>query len=211
MANITNGTDTPAGTAPAADPTPTPTTNPNPLLADAQDKIAQVRALAAAFPEEADQNTLTSQDVRLANGTSVQFLERAAQLAEAVPAVGAAVDTNVTVFRDAIYSELAYGALVDQLDTLARQVEMAIVSRKLKAVKVARSLYQVAKVYVNTDAGTPMKPHVQELKQTLQRKRKTKAKPANAPTPTSATTVPAPAPASPTAATPPAATQTIKA
>lgn len=211
MANITNGTGTPAGTAPAADPTPTPTTNPNPLLADAQDKIAQVRALAAAFPDEADQNTLTSQELGLANATSVQFLEKAAQLAEAAPAVGAAVDTDVTVLRDAIYSELAYGALVDQLDALARQVEMAILSRKLKAVKVARSLYQIAKVYVNTDAGTPLKPHVQELKRTLQRKRKKAVKPANAPTPTPAATVTAPAPASPTTVTAPAATETIKA
>jgi hypothetical protein len=200
MANTTNGTGTSAGTAPAADPTPTPTTSPNPLLADAQDKIAQVRALAAAFPEEADQNTLTSQELGLANATSVQFLEKAAQLAEAAPAVGAAVDTDVTVLRDAIYSELAYSALVDQLDTLARQVEMAILSRKLKAVKVARSLYQVAKVYVKTDAGTPLKPHVQELKQTLQRKRKKAVKPATAP-----------APASPSTVAPPAATQTIKA
>ena len=76
-------------------------------------------------------------------------------------------------------------------------VGMAIASRKLKAVKVARSFYQVAKVYVNTEAGTPMKPHVEELKQTLHRKRKTKAKPAKAPT---STTV-----------APPATTQTIKA
>lgn len=195
MSNVINGTGTPAaGTAPAADPTPTPITNPNPLLADAQDKIAQVRALAAAFPEEPDQNTLTIQDRRLATATPVQFLERAAQLAEAVPTVGAAVDTNVTVLRDAIYWELAYSALVDQINTLARQVEMAIFSRKLKAVKVARSLYQVAKVYVGTDAGTPMKPHVQELKQTLHRKRKTSAKAPAAPPPTPAT------PATPAAA-----------
>jgi len=166
-------------------------------LADAQDKIAKLLTLAASFPEEPDQNSLTSTDLRLASATPVQFLERVAQLAEAVPVVGAAVDTNVSVLRNAVYSELAYGALVDQLNTLARQVEMAIVSRKLKAVKVARSFYQVAKVYVNTDAGAPMKPHVQELKQTLHRKRKTKAKPAKAPTPT------------PVA--PPAATQTIKA
>jgi len=49
MNNITNGTSTPAaGTVPAADPTPT---SPNPLLADAQDKIAQVRApLPLRFP-----------------------------------------------------------------------------------------------------------------------------------------------------------------
>jgi nucleotide-binding universal stress UspA family protein len=207
MANITNGTGTQAGTTPAVDPTPT--TNPNPLLADAQDKIAQLLTLAASFPEEPDQNSLTSTDLRLANATSVQFLERAAQLAEAVPVVGAAVDTNVTVLRNAVYSELAYGALVDQLTTLARQVGMAIISRKLKAVKVARSFYQVAKVYVNTEAGTPMKPHVQELKQTLQRKRKKAVKPAKAPTP--ATTGTAPAPASPTTVVPPAATQTIKA
>ena len=211
MTNTTNGTGTPAGTTPAADPAPIPTTNPNPLLADAQDKIAKLQALAASFPEEPDQNSLTSTDLRLATATSVQFLERAAQLAEAVPVVGAAVDTNVSVLRNAVYSELAYGALVDQLNTLARQVGMAIASRKLKAVRVARSFYQVAKVYVTTDAGAPMKPHVQELKQTLQRKRKTKAKPAKAPTPTPATTGTTPAPASPTTVTPPAATQTIKA
>src|ERR1700682_3902806 len=195
MTNTTNGTGTQAGTVPAADPTPIPTTNPNPLLADAQAKIAQLLTLAASFPEEPGQNSLTSTDLRLATATSAQFLERAAQLAEAVPVVGAAVDTNVTVLRNAVYSELAYGALVDQLNTLARQVGMAIASRKLKAVKVARSFYKVAKVYVSTDAGAPMKPHVQELKQTLQRKRKKAAKPAKAPTPTPVTSGTAPAPA----------------
>lgn len=188
MSNVISGTGTPAGTAPAADPTPTPTptTNPNPLLADAQDKIAQVRALAAGFPEEADQNTLTSKDARLAASTPVQFLERAAQLAEAAPTIGATVNMDVTVLRDAIYWELAYSGLVDQINTLGRQVEMAIVSRKLKAVKVARNLYKVAKGFVATDAGTPMKPHVQELKQTLRRKQKTK--PATTPVPAPATT-----------------------
>ena len=161
-------------TAPAADSTTTPSTNPNPLQADAQEKIAQVRALAASFPGQADQNALTVRERRLANGTPVQFLERAAQLAEAASALGATVD--VALLRDAVYWELAYGGLVDQINTLGRQVEMAIVSRKLKAVKAARSLYQMAKVYAATDEGRSMKPKVQELKETLRRKRKTAPK-----------------------------------
>src|SRR5260370_10150786 len=102
---------TPAGATPAAAPAPIPTTNPSPLLADAQDKIAKLQALAASFPEEPDQNSLTSTDLRLATATSVQFLERAAQLAEAGPVGGAAVGTNVSVLRHAVYSGLAYGAL----------------------------------------------------------------------------------------------------
>src|SRR5258708_22414407 len=115
MPNTTNGPGTQAGTAPAADPTPNPTTNPNPLLADAQDKIAKLLTLAASFPEEPDQNSLTSTDLRLASATPVQFLERVAQLAEAVPVVGAAVGTNVTRFRHALYSELAHRAIVGPL------------------------------------------------------------------------------------------------
>lgn len=145
-----------------------------------------MRALAAAFPEEADQNALTVRERRLANSTPVQFLERAAQLAEAAPAIGAAMDADVDLLRDAVYWELAYSALVDQINTLGRQVEMAIVSRKLKAVKVARNLYQIARVYVGTPAGAPLKPQVQELKETLRRKRKTSPKPAPAAPPTAA-------------------------
>jgi hypothetical protein len=63
------------------------------------------------------------------------------------------MDADVDLLRDAVYWELAYSALVDQINTLGRQVEMAIVSRKLKAVKVARNLYQIARVYVATPAA----------------------------------------------------------
>ena len=69
--------------------------------------------------------------------------------------------------RDAIASELAPGGVVDETRTLTSRLEDANTRKKLKAVKVARDVYRVAKSFVATDLGNAVKPHVDEMKRAL--------------------------------------------
>jgi hypothetical protein len=155
--------------------TPVPDTTPiNPQTADAQEKIARLRAMADEFPEDAEVPPLTSAEIRLANSTSAHFLEKAALFAEAAPNVGGALSIQTTLLRDAVVSEFAYGGVIDEARTLIRRVERSIVRKKLNAVKTARGLYKVAKGYVAMDTGNPMTPHVLEMKRALRKPRRTK-------------------------------------
>ncbi|HUP61285.1 MAG TPA: hypothetical protein VNA69_12780 [Thermoanaerobaculia bacterium] len=99
---------------------------------------------------------------------------------EAAPSVGSAVAADVVVLRDAIAFELAYGGVREEARALARRIDMAILRRKLKAVKSARGVYRVAKGFVTVDAGDAMRPHVSEMKRSLggRRRRKNGASPA---------------------------------
>lgn len=136
----------------------------NRFTPDAQERIARLRAMGAEFPDETEPRALTPAEVRLARGTTVAALEKAAVLAEAAPRIAVA---EVTELRDAIGFELAYGGLRDAALALARRVDQAILRRKLKAVKSARGLYRVAKGYVTLDSGDSVRTHVTEMKRTL--------------------------------------------
>ena len=162
MENKTNTQAVAAADAPAP---------PNPPTVDAQEKIARLRAIEADFPNESDPKPLTKAELRLATVTAMAFLEKAALFAEAAPDVGGALAVDCAVLRDAIAYELAYGGVVDETQALARRVQMAIARKKLKAVKVARALYRVAKGYVTSDAGDLVKTHVREMGRALNRHR----------------------------------------
>jgi hypothetical protein len=177
--------------------TPNPITSeagtpaPSPQTVDAQERIARLRAIADDFPDEASPKPLTTAERRLASRTSVAFLEKAAVFAEAAPNVGVALSVDTLVLRDAIASDLATGGIVDETRTLTSRLEDANTRKKLKAVRLARGIYRVAKSYVTTDLGYVVKPHVEEMKRTLQRPYASKKK-----------TVPAKPPATTPAVTP---------
>lgn len=162
---------------------PGPVTEPaNKFTPDAQERMARLRAMAAEFPDEADPKQLTLAEIRLARSTSAAALENAAILIEAAPAVSGAIAADAVELRDAIAFELAYGGVRDEARALARRIDMAILRRKLKAAKVARGLYRVAKGFVTVDAGDAVRPHVREIKRALggRRRRKTGAAPGTA-------------------------------
>ena len=154
-------------------PEPAQTPAANRFTPDAQERIARLRAMAAEFPDASEPQTLTEKDIRLARQTSVAALEKAALFAEAAPGMGAPV-TNVSELREAIAFEIAYGGVRDEARALARNVEHAILRRKLKAAKTARGLFKIAKGYVTLDVGDPVKPHVDEMKRSLTRARRKK-------------------------------------
>ncbi len=56
--------------------------------------------------------------------------------------------------RYAIASELATGGVADETQILTSLMQAANTRKKLKAVKVARDIYRVAKSLVATDLGT---------------------------------------------------------
>ena len=182
MATTSPPTGTPATGTPAA----------SPQTLDAQDKIARLRAIANDFPDDVEPKPLTSAERQLANRTSIVFVEKAAVFAEAAPNIGVALSVDTVSLRDAIASDLAYGGVVDETRTLTSRMEAANIRKKLKAVKVARGLYRVAKGYVTTDLGNAVTPHVDEMKRALQRPRtKKKAAPTEPPPAAPPPTVPA--------------------
>jgi hypothetical protein len=142
----------------------------NPFLTDVQEKIAQLRAIASAFPDPGDPQALTTKELRLATATSLRFLEKAAVFIEASPALGGAL-SEVATLRDAIAAELAWGGIVDEAKALLRRVETAMARKKLRAAKAARALYRVGKSFVTSDAGDAMKPHVDEMGRALKRRK----------------------------------------
>jgi hypothetical protein len=156
-------TSPPTGTPPAGTPVASPQT------LDAQDKIARLRAIADDIPDEAQPKPLTTAERQLASRTPIVFVEKAAVFAEAAPNIGVALSVDTAALRDAIASDLAYGGVVDETRTLTSRMEAANIRKKLKAVKVARGIYRVAKGYVTTDLGNAVTPHVDEMKRALQR------------------------------------------
>jgi len=145
----------------------------NRFTLDAHERTERLRAMAAEFPDESDPRPLTPVEIRLARQTIPAALEKAAFFAETTPGVSGTI-ADVEELRDAIAFELAYSNVRDQARNFARRVDMAIMRRKLKAVRTARGLYRLAKGYAGTDAGDSVKTHVADLKRTLVRPRRKK-------------------------------------
>lgn len=151
---------------------PGPASEPaNKFTPDAQERMARIRAMAAAFPDDADPRPLTTAEVRLARSTSAATLESAAIFVEAAPSVGGPV-ANAGELRDAIAFELAYAGVRDEARALARRIDHAIMRRKLKATRAARAVYRMAKGFLTVDAGDAVRPHVTELKRSLATRRR---------------------------------------
>jgi hypothetical protein len=144
----------------------------NRFTPDAQERMARLRAMAAAFPDDEEPKALSPAEVRLARSTSVAALENGALLIDAAPSISNVAD--VVELRDAIAFELAYGGVRDEARSLARRVDMAILRRKLKAARTARGVYRIAKGLVTIDAGDAVRPHVTEMKRSLRGRRRRK-------------------------------------
>lgn len=161
----------------------------NRYIAEALELVNRIRAIAALFPEESEPRRLRPSDLRLANITSAEALEQAAVLAEAAPNVGGSL-ANVHGLRDTINYLFANAKVREEAVTLLRRIDNTLARKKLRAVKLARALYQVAKVYAASEAGDGVKPHVAQMERTLRRKRRKAAAPAEqAPAPVPAAAV----------------------
>ena len=155
--------------------TPAPEPIPNGFTPDALERMARLRAMAAEFPDEADpKKVLTLPEIRLARQTSLAALEKAAVFAEAGPNVGAP-SANAAEMRDAIAFELAYTGVRDEARELARRIDLAILRRKVKAVKGARGLVRMAKSFATLEEGEEVRSRVTDMKRAFTRPRRKKA------------------------------------
>lgn len=171
--NQQNVTGTTTVTATADEPTS------NRYNADALERVARVRAIVADLPGASDLPRLTPADLRIANTTSAEALEQAAVMSVTAQGVGGEL-ANAPAFRDAVNYIFAYQQLREEMTAALRKLDLAIIRNKLTAVKLARPLYQLMKVYASTEVGDPFKPYVTQMQRTLGRRRR---KPAAAPAP----------------------------
>jgi len=156
------------GATPATEPIP------NGYTADAQERMTRLRAMAEQFPDESDpKRALTPVEVRIARGATPAALEKAAVFAEGGPNVGA--PASAEEMRDAIAFELAYSGVRDLASLLAHRVDRAILRRKLKAVRSARSVLVMAKSFATLDQGELVRPQIGELRRAFRRPSRKKA------------------------------------
>ena len=148
--------------------TPTPEPIPNGYTADAQERMARLRVMADQFPDESDpKRALTPSEVRIARGATPGALEKAAVFAEGGPNVGA--PASAAEMRDAIAFELAYSGVRDLASLLAHRVDRAILRRKLKAVRSARSMVVMAKTFATLDEGEAVRPQIGDMRRAFRR------------------------------------------
>lgn len=138
--------------------------------------MASIREMADQFPGEADPALLSPAEIRLARATSAEAIEKAAVFVHAAPDLGSLVADTIEM-RDAIAFEQAYAGVRDEARSLARRVDRAIMRRKLKAARVARGVYRLAKGYVTMPQGDALRTHVADLKLTFNKPRRKKPLP----------------------------------
>lgn len=138
--------------------------------------MARIREMADQFPDEADPALLSPSELRLARATSAEAIEKAAVFVHAAPDLGGLVADTIEM-RDAIAFEQAYVGVRDEARSLARRVDRAIMRRKLKASRVARGVYRLAKGYITMPEGDALRTHVADLKRTISKPRRKKVVP----------------------------------
>jgi len=145
----------------------------NRYLAEALEELAILRGLAEKYIEDPDPRPLTPAERRLVRLTSAEALERAALFGDAA-GVGGSL-TNAEEMRDINHYLFAKLRVRDEAATLLRRVDDSIARKTLRGARLARTLYNIGRVYVKSDAGNALKPHVDELQRSLIRPRRRKA------------------------------------
>jgi hypothetical protein len=148
----------------------------NPYHADALDRVSRLRAMIADLPGTTDLPRLRTSDIRLANGTSAEALEQAAVMSINARGVGGDL-ANAPALRDAVNYIFAYQQFREEMTAALRQLDLALVHKKLVAVKLARPLYQVMKAYAASEVGDSLKPYVKQMQRALGLRRRKPATP----------------------------------
>ena len=131
--------------------------------------ISRLRTIANEFPEDEDAVPLTQGELRMIATTPVLFLEKCALFAESHPDVGKALDDDLaSIFRKAVATEMQSGGVVDEAHFVVRRTQDHASRIKLRAAKLGRELYRLAKSFITTDAGDMAKERVEEMQSALQ-------------------------------------------
>jgi hypothetical protein len=137
------------------------------LQADAAKKVSILRAMAAEFINDDDNEPLTTNEMRIASRTPVLYLEKSAVVCEAVPDLSGAPANAAEILRLAHAAEVAYAPVIAEAEALARQARLAVLRKKLFAVTIARVIDKIARVFVQTGSGNWLKTHVDQMKRAL--------------------------------------------
>lgn len=131
--------------------------------------ISRLRTIANEFPEDEDAAPLTQGELRMIATTPVLFLEKCALFAESHPDVGKALDDDLAaIFRKAISAEIQSGGVIDEANFVVLRSGNHADRIKLRAAKLGRELYRLAKSFITTDAGDMAKERVEEMQSALQ-------------------------------------------
>lgn len=132
------------------------------LQADAATKIALLRAMAAEFLDENDQEPLTKRQICAATRTPLVYLEKSAALSEAAPEI-AAPPGAAEILRLTHAANVIYRPVLEEAEQLTRQIRVALWRKNLAAGSIARIVHRLAGMLVETGAGQWLRTHVDQL------------------------------------------------
>ncbi|MCU1245637.1 MAG: hypothetical protein JWN02_1547 [Acidobacteria bacterium] len=133
------------------------------------------------------------------------FIVKTITMVEASPELLAVKKFDPAAAREVLQILEALGPVYDALRAVARDVKIAMDSRKAKIASGALQIYAIAKGVARDEVAPGLAVHVSDLKQRVKRgngaKRKVKAKKSTASAPTTTTAAPSTAPGSTTQGT----------
>jgi hypothetical protein len=139
------------------------------LQADAAKKVAILRAMAAEFINDNDNQPLTVSQTRLASRTPSIYLEKGAVVCEAAPEMPGTPPGAAHTLRLAYAADVVYASVIAEAEELVRQIRLATMRKKLFAISIARVVDKMARIFVQTGPGNWLKTHVDQMKRTLTR------------------------------------------
>src|SRR5688572_14965786 len=107
----------------------TETPSANIYTPDANERMLRLRGWATEFPHASNGKKLTRGQIAKARRTSLAALEKAAVIAEAMPAFGFTAG-QIASIREAIAFEIAYAGVRDEANGFGNRVDMEILCRK---------------------------------------------------------------------------------
>ena len=152
--------------------------------ASANALLTEIRAIREKIPGFAVAPNKTAAQRLVANaGLDDAFLETVCVAVQSSPSLQAASNCDVNEIREAIRFAAAYGAVADELESLASAVRFTINSRRSAAGQECLAAYDLAKGLARKPAGANLVPHIADMKRDMNRGgNRKKAKAADAPT-----------------------------
>ena len=161
---------------------------PSPHAVGAKALIDKIRALGAEIPRFAGPSTVDGRRLSTLLGTSDAFLESAGAAVQKSVRLEQAAGTDASTLRDSYGYAISYDAVVLELLSLARDVASSIRVQRAEAAASALDVYYMARRISKQKDGAELRPHVEDMRRKLTRRRARKltAEPAPAPPATAA-------------------------
>ena len=162
---------------------------PSPHAEGAKALLDKIRALGAEIPRFTGPSAIDGR--RLANLLSVTdaFMESAGVAVQKSSRLQQAGGVDAATLRDSFGFAISYDAVVVELLALAQAVASSIRAQRAEAAASALDVYAIAQRLSRSKDGAELRPHVEDMRKKLNRRRT--RKPTAEPAPAiAATTVP---------------------